>query len=81
MDLSKLSPEALSHIPAGIPPPGTTPNFENPQTNSRVIVTLSVICLSFMVLISAIRVYSRLWITRSFGWDDGKSAGSNLGSY
>lgn len=81
MDLSQIPPEALSHIPVGAPPPGVIPNFENPPSEAKLIIIISTICLCFMIPIALIRVYSRIWITRSFGWDDGKSAEANLRSY
>lgn len=81
MDLAQIPPEALSHIPAGVPPPGVISNFENPQSEAKLIIIISTICLCFMIPIARIRVYSRIWITRSFGWDDGKSAEANIRSY
>ncbi|OCL10074.1 hypothetical protein AOQ84DRAFT_290010, partial [Glonium stellatum] len=65
-----MDPEILANTPALAPPPGVVPNFVNPQ--SRADQTRIVICvtLPIMVILLALRIYTRLRKTRAFGADD-----------
>lgn len=53
------------------PPPGVTPNFDNPD---RMVWTASIVtqalCISIVGLIVALRIYVRIRILRSFGLED-----------
>lgn len=61
------------NIPAMAPPPGVKPNFKNPKSSAyESIVTISV-CSFFMVLFFVLRMYSRIFVSHSLGWDDCKS--------
>ncbi|KAG4432496.1 hypothetical protein IFR05_012036, partial [Cadophora sp. M221] len=59
-----------SHVPAFDPPQGITANFINPPTIEcsvlEVSLPLSVISTTFV----AVRIYTRLKIVKSLGWDD-----------
>lgn len=62
--------ETLSNGPAGAPPPGIRPNFDNPP-NLDIIVQLSfAICMTFSSLAVLIRIYTRYVLLRSIGYDD-----------
>lgn len=67
MDPSKLD---LSKIPALTPPPGVTPNFENPENFFGTIIGTIVVCLTLTTFLAWTRIYTRLFITKSVGWDD-----------
>lgn len=61
----------LDHIPLGAPTPPQVSNFVDPPTYTSTLVGVSTICLSLMIPFAALRLYSKAWIVRSFGWDDG----------
>ena len=62
----------LDHIPLVAPTPPQVSNFEDPSGYQSTFVAVSTICLSLMIPFAALRMYSKAWIVRSFGWDDGK---------
>ena len=62
----------LAHTPLQAPPPGVIPNFTNPPSQGVGLIVVSAICYSLMLPLVALRVYSRNWINRSFGLDDGR---------
>jgi hypothetical protein len=53
------------------PPSGVTSNFEDPVTQAPLIIGMIAVCLALLWPIFVARLYTKLWITRSFGWDDG----------
>lgn len=66
-----LTPAELYEIPALPPPPGVVSNFVNPETRSPLVIAITVICLALMWPIFVLRIYTKIWLTRNFGWDDG----------
>lgn len=66
-------PSDSSNTPVFPPPPGVVPDFLHPQTRATEIVAISAVCLSLMFPIVIMRLYSRLWIARSFRGDDGET--------
>lgn len=67
----------LSHISILPPPRGVTSNFVNPTSQARAIKIITGICIFLSSLSFVMRLYSRLWIKRTFKIDDSKSFGSN----
>ena len=61
-----------NHIPLVPPVPPQVSNFVNPPTLGPTIIAISVLCLVFMLPMAVMRMYSKIWIVRSFGWDDGE---------
>ncbi|MCJ1465350.1 hypothetical protein MMC07_003968 [Pseudocyphellaria aurata] len=59
-----------SNIPLGPPPPGVIPNFVNPESRAYETIITVTICLAFMMPFFLLRIYSRVFVTRSVGWDD-----------
>lgn len=57
-------------IPVATPPPGVTPNFINPPSRSHVAVAVCTVSLVVTFIFVVVRVYTRLRITCSFGYDD-----------
>ena len=67
----------LADTPAKAPPPGSIPNFVNPENQGYILIVVIATCYSFMFPIVALRIYSKNWIKRSFGSDDGKLCPQN----
>ncbi|PVI01731.1 hypothetical protein DM02DRAFT_613440 [Periconia macrospinosa] len=70
MDPSVLATMDLTMVPAGMPPPGVMPNFDNPHSLKGELLIINVIFTTLMALFVAIRLYSRGFISKQFGWDD-----------
>ena len=54
------------------PPPGQSSNFIDPENRGPAI---AIVCLTFIILmwlILLLRLYSKAWVIRRVGWDDGK---------
>lgn len=75
---AQLSPqelEALLNGPAGPPPPGLRPNFDDPANlNGLVFMTLT-LCLVFATSAILMRTYTKLFLIRSWGYEDCKLFG------
>ncbi len=69
MSLNSSAP-GLSAMP---PPPGQPPNFENREFRGLVLIILCSVCLALMWPGFLLRIYTKVWVTRSFWWDDGRS--------
>jgi hypothetical protein len=58
------------------PPPevlaewATKANYVNPETRGDGIPTMEMILLAICFAVVALRVYTRTFVTKSFGWDD-----------
>lgn len=63
----------LSDIPIEAPPPGIMPNFINPETRAPIVIAITAICLALIWPAFGLRVYSKAYVSKSFGWDDGMS--------
>lgn len=62
--------QALLNGPAGTPPAGVVPNFDNPPNlNAFLIVTLT-LALTFGTLAILMRMYTKLFIVRSTAYED-----------
>lgn len=64
--------EALLNGAAGPPPPGARSNFHDPANiNGLVILTLT-LCLAFASLAVLMRTYTKLFLIRSWDYEDCK---------
>ncbi len=71
MDPSQLPPGLdLAHLPAGRPPPGTSPNFVKPVTSRAPVIAISVIFLTLSTLFVSLRLYTRKFLNRALGLED-----------
>lgn len=71
MDLSQRPPGVdLAHLPAGRPPPGTSPNFINPVTLKAPVVAINVVFLALSTIFVSLRLYTRKFLTRALGPGD-----------
>lgn len=72
---TSLSPGQLQELlngPAGTPPVGVIPDFENPPNlDTYVILTISV-CMTFATVAVLLRMYTKTFITRSLAYEDCK---------
>ena len=56
--------------PALQPPPGVLPNFNDPyNTDSTINGTLG-ICIAISSIFVLLRLYTKLYIIRKYGWED-----------
>lgn len=62
--------EQLLEGPGLKPPPGVLPNFIDPPSQSAANLACNITCLTVATICVAIRMYTRLVITRSHGWED-----------
>ncbi|KAL5342923.1 hypothetical protein BJX70DRAFT_239945 [Aspergillus crustosus] len=46
------------------------PNYDDPPTRGKAVLVMTIICLVLSTIITALRVYTRLIITRTAGLDD-----------
>ncbi|KAI9667047.1 MAG: hypothetical protein M1829_005588 [Trizodia sp. TS-e1964] len=52
------------------PPPGYTPNFDNPQSRQAPILVGNILCIIAALLATGIRLGTRHFVSRSIGLDD-----------
>ncbi|MCJ1424105.1 hypothetical protein MMC29_001992 [Sticta canariensis] len=52
------------------PPPGVTPNFVNPESLHSEWVLMMSMCLAFTTIFVGLRLYTKLVIIKSHGWED-----------
>ena len=71
--LQNMSTTIPSNVPLGPPPPGVTSDFSHPiddqHFNEAVAVTVIFVTISTLCVLA--RVWSRVFISKLFGWDDG----------
>lgn len=62
----------LWQVPAGIPPPGVTPDFVHHHGQSRVVHVraASIACLIIAIVFVLVRIYTRAFILQKLWWDD-----------
>ena len=72
MDSSPPSNDSSAGVtlPAHWPPPGTISNFIDPVTRGPALVISSAIAVTLMVLAVTVRFYTKLYIRKTWGWDD-----------
>lgn len=52
------------------PPPGVTPNLENPLSRAHNVIIVNAVFLTFATFFVMLRVYTRAFISRAWGSDD-----------
>ena len=79
--LPTLAPEVLQSLldgPAGQPPSGVIPNFQDPPNlNVLVIITIA-LCVSSATIAVLIRIYTKRFLLGSLAYEDCKSFQSIL---
>lgn len=75
MDLSLYPNGAdLSNIPALSPPAGIMSNFIDPANRANITIIPCAGIVAVMILFVFLRMYTKIYITGSTGWDDCESA-------
>ena len=72
-----LTPELVQSIlngPAGTPPVGVTPNFDNPPNTNRFVIITLVFCVLLASLAVLVRMYTKIFLIRSIEYEDCKSS-------
>ena len=59
-------------IPAAAPPPGLKPNFIDPASRGSQVVAAAVALPTIAFVLVCARVYTRIFVSRAFGLDDGR---------
>ncbi len=60
-------------IGAAPPPPGVTPNFVNPPQDAHDTNVFIAVGLAFAGLFLVMRLYTKSYILRAVGWEEGMS--------
>lgn len=57
-------------MPASTPPPGLESTLVNPTDHGVIYIVISAIGLALVTLFVSLRVYIKVWVLQSAGWDD-----------
>lgn len=60
----------ISQLPLAPPPPGVIPNPAHRESRAYQVYTISAVGLALMLLFVSIRIYAKLVVQKSRGWDD-----------
>lgn len=56
--------------PASVIAKWPTPNYVNPESTGAALLITNIVGLSISLVVIGIRLYTRVWMTNNFGWDD-----------
>lgn len=59
-------------------PPSVVPNYENSEQKGQSIQTLAILCSIISTFFVLLRLYTRVYLSRAFGKDDGKPTRPDL---
>ena len=71
-DQAQAALQSLLNGPAGMPPPGVIPNFDNPPNLHVPFYIIASLTLSFATFAVIIRIYTKYFLLRSMGYEDCK---------
>lgn len=69
---SIMSSNIPQDYPVVPPPPGVFSNFVDPESRSSLVIAITSICAAITWVVVTARLYVKLRITKTFGWDDGE---------
>ena len=72
-NLTTAELKQYGNLPALAPPPGVLPSFTTRNEHAVVFHTLCSILLVILYVFLCLRLYAKIWIKRSPGFDDCKS--------
>ena len=70
-----MSPEQLQRLlsgPAGTPPVGVIPNFNDPANLDTYVILTITVCMTLATVVVLLRMYTKIFITRSLANEDCK---------
>ena len=67
---SQAALQTLLNGPAGLPPAGVIPNFNNPPNQDTIQYVTTALTLSFATCAVIIRIYTKRFLLRSMGYED-----------
>lgn len=73
MDEATEQLQMLLNGPAGKPPPGIRPNFVDPPSLNAISTAMNIFEMILVTLVVFMRMYTKLYITRSTCYEDCKS--------
>ena len=59
-----------ANLPIGTPPPGVVANFDNPPSRAHELYIGMGICITVAAVLLALRMYAKVVVTHTSGWDD-----------
>ena len=62
-----------ANLPLITPPPGVVANFDHPPSRAHEVYIGMVICITVAAILLALRMYAKLVVTHSPGWDDSET--------
>ena len=71
-DQAHAALQKLLQGPAGPPPAGVVSNFDNPQNHHNILYVTAALTLSFATCAVSIRIFTKLFLLRSMGYEDCK---------
>lgn len=71
--MATADPASFLKQPLSPPPTGVTSNFAHPESRASVIYIAAGICLTFILVFTALRFYAKITIMKEVKWDDGES--------
>lgn len=80
IDLSMLTPDQLAQMPAGVPPPGVTPNLVNPLNIGNYVLIANSLLMAMMITFVSLRFYVVFRIKKKMGADDWTVVAALIGS-
>ena len=75
-DQLEIALQKLLNGPAGTPPAGIVPNFDNPHNPAVLLYVTVGLTLGFATCAVIIRIYTKHFLLRSMGSEDCKYSGS-----
>ena len=68
----KMNFSDYANLPIEPPPPGIVPNFDHPHRRVIILYAGVGVCLGITLVFVLLRIYSKLAVTHTWGWDDGE---------
>lgn len=69
---------ALAELPGLTPPPGVIPNLVNPHSIGTELAFLAILHIVLTVLLTAIRMFTKIRLIKAYGWEDCKCSSPSL---
>ena len=69
----QMDPSYYANLPAGTPPPGVTPNLDNPESRAIQAHIGMGVCMGVTLVLVVLRMYVKLAINHLCGWEDCES--------